>query len=157
MICVLGVRSGCDPGGSYVKDYFVPSLLPVNLEMTTTSHRSCPRRTATSAHDAGPVGLLVRLFVMISLGMPVAASADIYQWTDARGGKVLSNVPPTNNDKARDVKTFVKDTKPAATSAPAAAPAPAAPPAVQDAKKGANSEDDIDNPAPRRRRGRSSR
>ena len=75
--------------------------------------------------------LLVLFPVLMSLGIPAAGQADIYQWTDQRGGMVLSNVPPTNNDRARDVKLFVKGTKPAATTAPAASSGAATPPAAQ--------------------------
>lgn len=154
--------------------------------MTITTQRFSPTWAGVRpAQNAGLDRLLALLFVLMSLGIPAAGLADIYQWTDQRGGKVLSNVPPTKNDKARDVKLFVKETQPAAATVPtassgpmtastkrtptsesnpaaatksAASSEPVAPPARQELKNAATSGEETDESVPRRsRRPRSSR
>jgi hypothetical protein len=118
------------------------------------------------------------LFALMHLWHPSAALADdIYKWTDEKGRSVLSNVPPTKNDRARDVKLLVKDaragvarstavpgpvTPPAdqasaketgPATAPEASPKPVNPPAEQAAATGSTSEEE---PPPRRSRRRRS-
>ena len=63
--------------------------------------------------------LLSLLPALISLCVSAAAWGDIYKWTDERGRTVLSNIPPTPADKARNVELVKKENKPAL--APAAA------------------------------------
>ena len=148
-----------------------------------TSHRFQTTRPGPLAWN-GSHRLRVLLLVVTSLGIPAAALADIYQWTDERGKKVLSNVPPTTNDKAKDVKVFVKDdkaaaatpaaaasgsatssagrtpaseTRPVVAPAPASAPAPALKPAAQEPKSGAaNGTESDDRPGRGRKTRRSS-
>jgi hypothetical protein len=58
-------------------------------------------------------------FILLTLFIP-PVYADIYRWTDENGSTVLSDVPPPEPKKAKNFKTVLKGTAPAA---PVAAPA----------------------------------
>jgi len=63
----------------------------------------------------------MRLVVCVLLALVIApACADIYRWTDENGRTVISDLPPPEPNKAKNFKTVLKESAPAA---PVAAPA----------------------------------
>jgi len=78
--------------------------------------------TTPKLRDTGSAdGLLARIgtcscrAVLLSLLVPTIAAADIYKWTDERGGTVISNIRPANSQKLANFELLEKETKPAAT------------------------------------------
>src|SRR5688572_5165787 len=47
----------------------------------------------------------------LGLFAPVAASADIYIWTDERGTTVISDAPPANPKRVANLETVVKESE----------------------------------------------
>src|SRR6476469_6922560 len=83
-----------------------------------TSHL---RAAAKTNMWAAPIrGLMFVLLtpVLAALG-PAAAWADIYKWTDERGGTVISNSRPTHPSRVKNFEVAVEEVKTTIVAAPA--------------------------------------
>lgn len=67
--------------------------------------------TAAVVLPRSPFWLSALIPVLISLVIPATACADIYRWTDERGQVNISNVPPPEAGKAKDVELVLKEPK----------------------------------------------
>ena len=61
-----------------------------------------------------PFRLIALLPILASLVIPASAWADIYKWTDEQGRINISNVPPPESSKVKNVEIILKETKPTA-------------------------------------------
>ncbi len=91
--------------------------------MAIASHKA--HLTATVAGTArgsrlGRLFAFLLALILLLLIVPSAAVADIYKWTDENGRTVLSNVPPMEPVKAKNLKLVMKDSNQAGSAAAAA-------------------------------------
>jgi hypothetical protein len=74
--------------------------------------------TAAVMRLASCLPRLPALFLVFPLGLPLAASATIYKWTDEHGTTVYSNRAPAAEAKVSNVQVALEDERPAATPGP---------------------------------------
>jgi hypothetical protein len=87
-----------------------------------TSHMpDLPKPPVLGPHFRRSLLLFALLIALILLALPEIARGDIYKWTDDKGRTVLSNAPPPESGKAKNVELLVKEARPA-TKAPAPIP-----------------------------------
>lgn len=79
------------------------------------SHVSGTSKTA-AVFSRSLFWLLALLPTLVSLAVPATAWGDIYKWTDETGRTHLSNIPPPQAGKAKNVEIVLKEDKP--TSVP---------------------------------------
>jgi len=74
------------------------------------------------ARFRGPSWLPALLTASVLLAIPATALGDIYKWTDEQGRVNISNIPPPDTGKAKDVELVLKEPKTAAVKQHLATP-----------------------------------
>jgi uncharacterized membrane protein YgcG len=81
--------------------------------LVITSHMSdASRAAAVFVHIRSPFWLFALLPALILLVIPATAWGDIFKWTDEQGRINISNIPPPEATKAKNVEVVLKETKP---------------------------------------------